>query len=256
MKASLLVAILTAMNAAVAAPQDVGIVLLHGKGGTPEGVIGRLAVELGSKGYRVSTPVMPWSTRRIYDRTFEEALKEIDAEFDALRANGAKTLVIAGQSLGANVALGYAAARPSIGGAIVLAPGHNPESAGFRRALEDDVKRARALVASGKGAEPQLFGDRNMGKSYTVSATPQVYLSWMDPDGAAVMPKSAAAINQPVPLLFVIGSRDRNAQPKAYAFDKAPAHPKSKYLTVPADHLEVPSAAAAEVIAWLASLGG
>jgi pimeloyl-ACP methyl ester carboxylesterase len=254
-RTTLIVLLLTLMNAAFAAPQDVGIVLMHGKEGSPERVIDELASELRAKGYLVSTPVMPWSRGRIYDRTFEEALNEIDREVDVLRSKGAKKVVIAGQSLGANVALGYAAARPSVGGVIALAPGHNPESPRMRERTADDIKRARELVASGRTSEVDRFTDRNMGRSFVVIVTPQIYLSWFDPDGLAVMPRSASAIKQPVPLLFVVGSRDRISRPKEHIFDKAPPHSKSKYVTVEAHHLEVPSASVSEVISWLESLG-
>jgi len=254
-RGSLFVIAMALMNTVCAAPGDVGVVLMHGKTGTPERVIDRLAYELRDKGYLVSTPVMPWSQGRLYDRTFEEALTEIDLEVEGLRSKGAKKILIAGQSLGANVALGYAAARPSVDGVIALAPAHSPESPRFREARAGDIKRARELIASGNISQKERFTDVNMGRSFPVIVTPGVYLSWFDPDGPAVMPKSAAAIKQPIPMLFVIGSRDPNAQPKDYVFDKAPSHPKSRYITVPAGHLEVVSASVAEVISWIVSLG-
>jgi len=84
-----------------------------------------------------------------------------------------------------------------------------------------------------------------------VAATAEVYLSWFDPDGPAVMPKSAASFKVPTPLLLVVGSGERG---KDYVFDKAPPHPKSRFVTVPADHFAVPSAAIDEVVTWLGSL--
>src|SRR4051794_4396036 len=94
---------------APAAGDDLGIVLLHGKGGLPSGYIRELASALQSKGHLVSTPTMPWAKNRIYDASFDEAMQEIDREVNSLRQKGAKLIVIGGHSLGASAALGYAA---------------------------------------------------------------------------------------------------------------------------------------------------
>jgi pimeloyl-ACP methyl ester carboxylesterase len=236
------------------AGDDFGVVLLHGKGGSPAGYIRELAAALQGRGYLVSTPTMPWAKNRIYDASFEEAMIEIDLHVNALRQKGARQVVVGGQSLGANVALGYAASRGRVDGIILLAPAHNPESQAFARRLGADVRRARAMVAAGKGKEKQAFSDLNQGQLFEVNATAQIYLSWFDPDGPAVMPRSAAAIKAPAPLLFVVGSGDRTAPAKDYIFDKAPAHARSKFVTLTADHFTLPTAAIEEVVSWLAML--
>ena len=38
------------------------------------------------------------------------------------------------------------------------------------------------------------------------------------------MPKSVAALKSPVPLLIIVGSRERMAGGRDYIFDKAPPH--------------------------------
>ncbi len=243
-----------ASHIASAADDDLGVVLLHGKGGSPAGYIRELASTLQGRGYLVSTPTMPWAKDRIYDASFEEAMAEIDREVSALRQKGAKLVVVAGQSLGANAALGYAASRERIGGIIALAPGHTPEMQVFARRMGADVRRARAMVAAGKGKEKQVFSDLNQGQVLAVTATAEVYLSWLDPEGSAVMSRSAASIKTPTPLLFVVGSGDHTAPAKDYIFDKAPAHAKSKFVTVAVDHFQVPTAAIEEVLAWLVAL--
>jgi hypothetical protein len=55
-------------------------------------------------------------------------------------------------------------------------------------------------------------------------------------------------------VLFVVGSSDRSAPAKDYIFDKAPAHAKSKFVTVTANHITVPTAAIEEVVTWLLAL--
>jgi pimeloyl-ACP methyl ester carboxylesterase len=162
--------------------------------------------------------------------------------------------VVTGQSLGANAALGYAASRERVGGIIALAPAHNPELQAFAKRVGADVRRARAMVAGGKGTEKQVFSDLNQRQALEVTATAEVYLSWFDPDGPAVMPRSAASIKTPTPLLFVVGTNDRTAPTKDYIFDKAPPHSKSKFVTVTADHFAVPTAAIEEVVTWLVAL--
>ncbi|MGH8669888.1 MAG: alpha/beta hydrolase [Burkholderiales bacterium] len=243
-----------ASHIASAAGDDLGVVLLHGKAGSPTGYIRELAAALQGTGYLVSTPTMPWAKDRIYDASFDQAMAEIDRQVDALRQKGAKLVVVGGQSLGANAALGYAASRERVGGIIVLAPAHNPELQAFARRLGADVRRARALVAAGKGKDKQAFSDLNQRQVLEVTATAEVYLTWFDPDGPAVMPRSAASIKTPTPLLFVVGSGDRSAPAKDYIFDKAPAHAKSRFVTLSADHFTLPTAAIEEVVAWLAVL--
>ena len=252
----ILFSLITALigHIAPAAGDDLGVVLLHGKGGSPSGYVRELASALQSKGHLVSTPMMPWAQNRIYDASFDEAMREIDREIDSLRQKGAKFVVVAGHSLGANAALGYASSRNSAGGIIALAPAHTPELPVFIKRVGQDVRRARDLVATGKGKEKYRFSDVNQGRAMEVASTAEVYLSWFDPDGPAVMPKSATSFKVPTPLLLVVGSHDRTAQGKDYIFDKAPPHPKSRFVTVPADHFAVPSAAIEEVVTWLGSL--
>ena len=245
---------LVACAVAAAAPNEVGVVILHGKGGSPTGYVSELAAALEKKGYLVAAPIMPWARDRIYDASFEASLGEIDREVAGLRAKGAKLVAVAGHSLGANVALGYAASRSGVDAVITLAAAHSPESAAFARRLGAEVARARGLVADGRGKEKQRFSELNQGNAMSVTATAEVYLSWVDPDGPAVMPKSAAAFKAPTPLLVVNASGDRTGGGKDYVFDRAPPHPKSRYVVVSGDHFGAPTAATEEVAQWLALL--
>jgi pimeloyl-ACP methyl ester carboxylesterase len=197
---------------------------------------------------------MPWAKDRIYDASYEDAMGEIDREVETLRQKGAKLVVVGGHSLGANAAIGYGALRGGIDGIIALAAAHSPESAIYAKRLGGEVSRARSLVASGKGKDRQRFSDLNQGSLVEVTASAEVYLSWMAPEGRAVMPRSAALFKGPTPLLFINGLSDRTASGKEAIFDKAPPHPKSKFVTVGADHFGVPSVAIGEVAAWLDSL--
>lgn len=235
----------------------IGVVLLHAKGSVPDTRnMSALASALESRGYAVSAPEMAWSRNRMYDATYDEAMSEIGRAVEALRQKGASKVVVAGQSMGANAALGYAAARNGADGIIAMAPGHTPELGKTRRNAAADVQRAKDLIEFGDGKEKQAFSDTNQGKRSTASATAEVYLSWFDPGGPAVMPKNAAAFGKPIPLLIIVGSREPLAKGQDYIFDKAPPHPGSKFMTVDTDHNGVPGAATDEILAWLGSLQG
>ena len=88
------------------ASNDVGVILMHGKGGTAgeRSSIGKLAESLESEGFIVLAPDMPWHELRIWDKSFDESMVEIDGYVAELKSKGAKKIVVGGQSLGANAA--------------------------------------------------------------------------------------------------------------------------------------------------------
>jgi hypothetical protein len=68
MRSILAVSLMLAVFSGVVAPafaQTIGIVLLHGKTGSPDTVINQLAIALQGAGYLIDTPEMCWSRRRI-----------------------------------------------------------------------------------------------------------------------------------------------------------------------------------------------
>jgi dienelactone hydrolase len=231
-----------------------GVVLMHGKGGAPGGLIGSLATALSAAGAKVIMPEMPWSRSRSYDATYEQAMEEIDRAVARLKSQGAKKIVVAGQSFGANAAIGYGARRDGLAAIMAIAPGHVPERPMFAKRVAPSVARAKQVASSGKGDAPGTYSDTNQGKDFDVRATAKVYLSYFDPEGPAPMPKNASAM-KPTPFLWVIGRSDPLfSAGSGYAFDRAPKHPKSKYLAVDARHETTPDIAKNEVIAWLAKL--
>jgi hypothetical protein len=92
----------------------------------------------------------------------------------------------------------------------------------------------------------------------TTTATPNVYLSWFDPDGPAVIPRNAAAIGaaaSPLPLLWVVGKLDPiDRRGPEYAFNALAKNPKSQYVEVFAGHLTTALAARRRVIDWINAL--
>lgn len=247
------------------APQQIGVVLLHGKLGQPMG-FGRggsggpsaqLIAQLSNAGYLVVEPEMCWSATRRFDRSYTDCFADIDAAIAGLKARGATAFVVGGLSLGGNVAIGYGASHPGLLGIIGLSPADDPQRKAKNPQFAASIAKARDLSAQGKGDVKASFDDRNTGPggsySMTLETTPRIFLSFADENSPANIPASVAKLT--MPLLWVAGDKDPSQSTgRAYAFDKAPPNPLNRYVTVSATHLEVPNAAAPAVLAWLAAL--
>lgn len=253
LRALALVLLLSAVAPAHA--QQVGIILMHGKWGTPDKGIAPVELELKGAGYRVVSREMAWSDKRAYDMGFDQVMAELENEFARLRSAGADRIVIGGQSFGANIAIAYGARHADVNGVVALSPGHTPERFGPGTGIPESVARARALVAAGRGSEYANFNDINQGRRREVSARPADYLSFFDPNGPAVMPVNVARLSPGTALLWVVGTGDPlHAEGTHYAFDRAPANPHNAYRTVDAGHFDAPEAARRIVLDWVRSL--
>src|SRR5262245_47490954 len=91
----------------------IGIVIMHGKGGDPAGIVSRLAETLEAEGYLVTNLEMPWSGKRNYDVPVARAEEEVAAAMAALRTRGASRVFVAGHSQGAAFALHLAGKLPA-----------------------------------------------------------------------------------------------------------------------------------------------
>lgn len=242
------------LASAKAAPNDIGIVLLHGKQGSPSSMLG-LAQDLRAAGYKVATPEMPWSQRRELDVAYPEALREIETAAATLLKEGAKDIVVGGHSFGGNGAIAYASSGRTALGIFALSPGHVPERGNFRKTAAPGVERARALVAAGTPQEKAWFPDLNQGQSRQIRTTAAAYLSYFDPDGVAAMPKSAAAIPHPVPIFIAVGDSDVIAgYAETAIYQAAPRHEKSVYLAQAGDHMNTIRIATPALVKWLQAL--
>jgi pimeloyl-ACP methyl ester carboxylesterase len=248
-----LVAVLAAASPLAAASlRGMGVVFLHGKGVWPGAFDGGIPSALEAEGAKVVSPEMPWSLRRMYGATFDQAMAEIDAAVATLKARGATRIVIIGHSLGANAALGYAAQRHSVVAVVALAPGHLPETAEMRSRTQSAIAEARQLVSAGH-QEKRSWPDMVQGVPTFCTATPSVYISWFDPNGPAVIPKNVAALNG-TPLLWVVGNFDPiSSRGPQYAFSRA-KNPANRYVSVLATHLTTSLMARGQVVDWLKSL--
>src|SRR4029077_2785001 len=169
-----------AIDPVLAASSAVGVVLMHGKWGSPQGML-PLARDLESRGYIVSNAEMPWSGRRLYDVDYPIALKEIGQQVRRLHRNGVRRIVMAGQSLGSNAAVAYASSGFDLDGLVILSPGHFPEG-GMGRRLRPSFDRAKRMVEENRGADSESFDDLNQGKQRSIKIAAATYVSYFDPD--------------------------------------------------------------------------
>lgn len=230
----------------------IGIVIMHGKGGSPTKHVSDLASSLEAKGYLVANLEMPWSGRRDYDVDLGAAEREVEAALEALRSKGAKRLFVAGHSQGGVFAL-YFGSTHSVDGVIAIAPGGSVSTPIFREKLGESVALARKLIDEGKGSEKTKFFDYEGGRgAFPVVSTPSVYFSWFDPDGAMDELAAIKKINGTTPVLFVAPTGDYPAlqKIKQRMFGALPPNPLTRLYEPTSTHLGAPSASVDEIARW------
>ena len=251
----LIVAIAAQMAGTVAYAQSLGVVMMHGKWGTPPPWHMTVSRAIENEGWPIIELTMPWAGNRLYDAPYESALKQIADAVKELRTKGIKHVVVGGHSFGANAAIAYAGSGGDQDGVLAMAAGHAPRNSYNKGTTKGAVDQARQMVASGHGDESLSFIDTNQGKTRGLSARADVFLSYFDPEGLGDIPASMSRIGKPVPLLWLIGTGDPlYPSGQTFAYDRAPQHPLSRYVVVSADHLNTPSAGREQIIDWLRTI--
>jgi len=231
---------------------DIGIVIMHGKGGAPNRHVSELASALEAQGFLVANLDMPWSGRRNYDVAVAVAEAEVETALSALRAKGAKKLFVAGHSQGGLFAL-YFGGKHIVDGVIAIAPGGNVASPMFLQKLGEPVALARKLIADGKGEEKASLADYEGAKgSYPVNTTPAVYLTWFDPEGAMNQTFAVQHINPAIAVLFISPANDYPGllKVKQQMFDALPKNPHNKLYEPGGSHINAPAASVKEIAEW------
>src|SRR4051794_919699 len=103
--ALLLLGSVLSFPAGAQAPAKIGVVVMHGKGGSPTRFVSELASALQDQGVLVANLDMPWSGSRNYDVDTAAAEKQVQEALDGMRAKGATKLFVAGHSQGGIFAL-------------------------------------------------------------------------------------------------------------------------------------------------------
>lgn len=233
-----------------------GIVLMHGKGGSPEKHVAELASSLTRRGFLVANLEMPWSGRRDYDGDVQAAESEVAAALASLRQRGAGKVFVAGHSQGGLFAL-HVGGRQTVAGIIAIAPGGNVASPLFREKLGESVDQARRLVAEGKGQDRSRFADFESSRGvYPLVTTPAAYLSWFAPEGAMNQARAIRAIGPATPVLYIVPGNDYPGllKVKQDMFGLLPGHPLTRLYEPNSSHLGAPSAAAEEIANWVAEV--
>lgn len=240
----------------LAATPKIGIVIMHGKGGSPSNHVSELARFLESNGYLVANLEMPWSKKRDYDVNVSAAEEEVETALSSLRSKGAHKLFVAGHSQGGLFALHFAG-KHAVDGIICIAPGGNVGSKVFREKLSDSVARAKQLVAEGKSDKKTNLEDFESQKgTYAVMTTPTMYLTWFDPDGAMNMARAARVVNPQVPILWLVAERDHPGLRKVNIpmFEALPKNKHTRLHEPKSDHLGAPSASRDEITRWISEV--
>jgi len=238
------------------ASSKIAVVVMHGKGGSPDKHVASLASSLQEKGYLVANLEMPWSGKRDYDADVSAAEQEVVAAFAALREKGAQKLFIAGHSQGGLFAVYYGGKHP-VDGVIAIAPGGNVGSAIYKEKLGESVSQARSLVAAGKGGEKTRFEDfENARGSYPVTATAAAYLNWFDPDGAMNLPKAVRSMPAQTPVLWIVAKKDYPGLRLSNLplFDSFPRNPLTRLYEPESNHIGAPAASRDEIANWIAEV--
>ena len=238
-----------AQSIAAQPASPLGIVLLHGKKGSPA-YLASTKTALQNRGYLVSTPEMCWSERRLYDRLYPECLTEIDAAVADLRQRGVKAIVIAGHSLGGAAAIAYGASHKGLAGVIGFSAGDpffGPPS------MLPDIARAQRLVGEGKGNTMDEFADFRVVGNGGMRTTAAHFLSFVAQPPEQMMPATVARLK--VPLLLVAGTRDVNIlRYNTRAFARPQNDARDRLVQVEADHNGTLQAGLATALEWLAGL--
>ena len=242
-----------ALGPIAARADSVGVVLIHGKQGSPDAPhLAYISQQIEHAGFLLDRPTMCWSRTRIFDRTIADCMADIDASIGRLKSRGAIAFVIVGHSLGGVGALYYGAQHDGLKGIAALAPAP-PPGVVRRPDVAASIQKAQTLIAGGHGDEFQSFTDSNSGPhgvvTIEVRATPNIFMSFNEMRGPANLVNDAT--QQKAPVLWVSGTRDSSQLPRSAAFDRVPANPLNRYLLIDAGHLDTPEAAANAVVAWL-----
>ncbi|CDM24949.1 alpha/beta fold hydrolase [Castellaniella defragrans] len=234
----------------------IGVVVMHGKAGSPSRHVAELAAALEAKGCLVANLEMPWSGRRNYDVGVAAAEREVAAALDALRARGAQKLFVGGHSQGGHFAL-YLGGRLPVDGVIAIAPGGNSNSPQAREQVSEAVALARKRVGEGRGeTRTRLVDYEGARGAYPVAVAPAVYLDWFAPDGPLNRVKPEHALSPAVPVLFIVPTRDYPGLLKArqQRFAALPPNPRTELYQPEASHTGAPSASIDRIAEWMAAV--
>jgi dienelactone hydrolase len=228
----------------------VGIVLLHGIGATGASME-PLAARWRRNGWTVSTPDLPYGGDAAFSRDVAAAEATVMAELEKLRRGGAERLVLAGFSIGGFFAA-HMAGRTQVDALVSIAPNGGSDM----KKLDDQLARARELIAQGRGRQPTLLYDAAVvgSERYELpAATPAAYVSWYDPEGVMNWRGVWQRLRPGTPVFLVVPTRDlaNLRKVRRELWEGLPPHRANRLYEPRADHLGAPMASADAAADWL-----
>jgi hypothetical protein len=149
---------------------------------------------------------------------------------------------------------------PSVVGKLFTSPGHMldifPPTSPFWNTIMPSLRKAKALIAEGKGGEMARFegsntsGEKSITESYEMRA--EVYASFHDPEAFPSVRKGIGA--NVLPVYWGVGTRDPAGGGKKPSFDRLPPNEKSVYSEIPGDHNSIMRDALPDIAKWVKSL--
>jgi len=236
---------------------EIGVVVMHGKGGHPGKFVDALATVLERAGFQVANLEMPWSGSRHYDVDMSAGVDEITRALDTMRAKGARKVFVAGHSQGGLFAVHYGGVY-RVDGLIPIAPGGQVDAGPFVNALGQHVAAARQMVDEGRGGEQATFTDyEGLRGTSAVTTTAAIYLGWFDPNGAHTS-RAFRNVKAGTPVLYVAPKRDYPglAKGRQANFGGLPEHLRTRMYEPDSDHMNAPGASADEVVRWIREVAG
>jgi len=239
-----------ARTQAPAAQERIGIVLLHGIGATGASME-PLAARWRAQGWQVVTPDLPYGGPAAFSRPVAEGERVVREALQRLRREGAQKLVLAGFSIGGFFAA-HVASRERVDALVAIAPNGGADM----KRLEDEVARARQLIAQGRGDQPTPMKDAAVvgTERYDLpGAVPSAWLTWFDPAGTMNWQRVWRALPSGVPVFLVVPTRDLEnlRRVKQALWEGLPPHPGHRLYEPRSDHLGAPLASADEAVRWL-----
>lgn len=250
----LLLGVLGLQSHALAGSNEIGVVILHGKGGSPNTKwIQPFADQFSAAGFQVANLEMPWSKQRRYDVNVAAALDEIDQAFRDLRAQGTTHSFIIGHSQGGLFALVYAG-HAEVDGVIAVAPGGGVDSKKVMDEIRSQVAKAKKLIQQQADNTPEDFYEYEGSKGQIpIRTTPAIYFDWFSPKGEMRFSKALPGVLPNTPVLYVSPTNDYTGlrKIKQKNFNQLPRHPDNLLYEPDSDHLHAPLDSAEKIISWI-----
>jgi pimeloyl-ACP methyl ester carboxylesterase len=245
--------ILAAAGPSLAQVPKVGVVLMHGAAARSDSMAA-FGGKLRDQGHLVANLDMPWSNEVAHRVPVEAAERQVLDAMQDLRRRGAHKVVLAGFSKGGMFAA-YVATRMPVDGLVLIAPNGGAD----HKRLQEDVARARSLVAAGKGEEKTLLHDGDVtgdGRYPMPDAIPSAWLSWFDPQGSQNFERVFRSQRPGVPVLLVVPTRDLEnlLKVKQRVWQGLPPHPGNRLFEPQTDHLGAVAHSEAETVRWIAQV--